>query len=150
MMPMSRLQDELAEVFSRHGRPSYEEPGWAAVMSLLVLMMQNQEIMMSTIADLTQKVASEASALVDLNSGVAAFIQALPAGTTTGAPGTTFLTADDQSKIDSIAATLDANIGKIGEIKTLLTTVPTPATPAPTPPPAGAGPVSPTPPVVGS
>lgn len=99
---------------------------------------------MSTIQDLATKSASEASALVDLNSAVAAFIQGLPAGTATGTPGQTVLNADDQAKLDTANATIDSNLGKIGEIKALLSGV---GQPVPTPAPSGAGPVSSGPPI---
>lgn len=95
---------------------------------------------MASIDDLVQKAASEASALVDLNSSVAAFVAA---GGTTGtgvAPGQTFISTADQAKLDAAAANIDANIAKVGEIKTLLSS-PTaaPTAPAPT---QSAGPVS--------
>lgn len=141
---MSRLQDELAEVFSRHGHPSYEEPSWAAVVSIQVLVLQMMEKMMSTIQDLAQKSASEATALVDLNSSIAAFMTTLPAGTAPGVPGATVINSADQAILDQVGSQLDSNIAKIGEIKALLTTAPSGGTPPA--PPITAGQVSTTPP----
>lgn len=145
-MPSKELFHDLREVFSKHGHPSYEEPGWAVVVSLQVLILQNQEKIMASIDDLVQKAASEASALVDLNSSVAAFVAA---GGTTGtgvAPGQTFISTADQAKLDAAAANIDANIAKVGEIKNLLSSPA--AAPTPTPSPTqSAGPVSATPPV---
>lgn len=133
----NRLHDELAAVFSRHGHPAYEEPSWGAAISLLVLILEQQRKMMSNIDDLVQKAASEATALVDLNSAVAAAVAALPSGG--GGPvGATNLSPDDQSKLDTAVSTIDSNIAKIGEIKALLST-PVPPT---TTPPADAPPVT--------